>query len=183
MEEDYDTDKRFNLQIIIQKLQEELAIFRNGTDVPQLLELLREKDDEINTLREVEAKYSSLLHERAKLMSKHENLLDDMQQVKSEKIIALSKCSMLEETVEQQQDVIQSLENNISRMNLEYERKQDALADAEANVRTLDSTVYELQNKCARLVKEKCEATKQLEREKEERSRQILEYRVRIISL
>ena len=46
-----DTDRYFNLQLTIQKLEEELSLYRNGTTGPELLELIREKDDELSAVK------------------------------------------------------------------------------------------------------------------------------------
>lgn len=44
-------EKVFNLQLIIQKQEEELRLYRNGTTAQELLELIHEKDIEIETWR------------------------------------------------------------------------------------------------------------------------------------
>ena len=43
-------DRLFNLQLTIQKLEEELSLYRNGTTSQQLIEFISEKDLEITAL-------------------------------------------------------------------------------------------------------------------------------------
>lgn len=45
-----DNDRIFNLQITIQKLEEEVYLYRNGTNANELLELISEKNTEIDAL-------------------------------------------------------------------------------------------------------------------------------------
>ena len=44
-------DKQFNLQLTIQKLEEELSLYRNGTTGAELMELIHEKDNELKEVK------------------------------------------------------------------------------------------------------------------------------------
>ena len=44
-------DKLFNLQLTIQKLQEEVSLYRNGADGDELFQLIAEKEEEIAALK------------------------------------------------------------------------------------------------------------------------------------
>jgi hypothetical protein len=46
-----ESDKMFNLQLTIQKLQEEVTLYRNGTNGAEFFELIKEKDSEIESLK------------------------------------------------------------------------------------------------------------------------------------
>jgi len=45
-------DKIFNLQLVIQKLEEELKLYRNGTTSTEFIEIIGEKDSENKLLKE-----------------------------------------------------------------------------------------------------------------------------------
>lgn len=179
-----DREKIFNLQLAISKLQEEVALYRSGVDVPQLLELMREKDTEIDNMKEknnqLEDKVFDLLRARADLISKQEHLLDDIQQARADKAIANNRIMLLEETIQRKDNEIRNLENSSQLYEDQLKEQSDHILSLEANVRDLDGNVYELQSRCAKLVREKGEITKSLEKEKLEKSKQITEYRLQI---
>ena len=54
-------DKYFNLQLTVQRLEEELSLYRNGTTSEQLFDLIKEKDAEIVDLK------SKLIDKESKL--------------------------------------------------------------------------------------------------------------------
>lgn len=172
----------FNLQLTIQKLQEEVTLYRNGTDVPQLLELIKEKDIEIDSLKESslksEEKIYSLTQSRANIITKQEDLLVDLQQVKSEKAISNYKLSKAEEQLQRNETEYKLLEQSFREAENMNQVKEETVKKLEEDIRNLNNIVYELQNKNAKYIKEKNEVLKLLEKEKVERSKQVNEYRV-----
>lgn len=76
-------DKMFNLQLIIQKLEEELSLYRNGTTATELLELISEKDVEIETWRakceERDEKLRRLAKTSGDVLLKYERLQEELQ--------------------------------------------------------------------------------------------------------
>ncbi len=76
-------EKIFNLQLIIQKLEEELSLYRNGTTATELLELINEKDVEIETWRakceEKDEKLRRLAKTSGDVLLKYEKLQEELQ--------------------------------------------------------------------------------------------------------
>ena len=71
----------FNLQLTIQKLEEELTYRRNGTTTEDLLEFIREKDHEIVMLKESNKAKDDTLRKIAKssndVLAKYEHILEE----------------------------------------------------------------------------------------------------------
>lgn len=59
-------DRVFNLQLTIQRLEEELTLFRNGTTAEDMLNIIKEKDSEIDDLRARMAEKDCTLRKLAK---------------------------------------------------------------------------------------------------------------------
>lgn len=59
-------DRVFNLQLTIQRLEEELTLFRNGTTADDMLNIIKEKDSEIDDLRARMAEKDCTLRRLAK---------------------------------------------------------------------------------------------------------------------
>jgi chromosome segregation ATPase len=89
-----DTDRYFNLQLTIQKLEEELSLYRNGTTGQELLDLIKEKDTElgatktdlINTSSElatVKNNFSTLIKSSRKTLADNESLKTQHQQAQA----------------------------------------------------------------------------------------------------
>lgn len=67
-----DTDRYFNLQLTIQKLEEELSLYRNGTTGQELLDLIKEKDSELGSTK---AELNKKSEELATLMNNFSTLI------------------------------------------------------------------------------------------------------------
>lgn len=59
-------DKIFNLQLIIQRLEEELILYRNGTTTDDLFNIINEKDNEIKDIKEKFTERDATLRKLAK---------------------------------------------------------------------------------------------------------------------
>lgn len=64
-------DRYFNLQLTIQKLEEELSLYRNGATEESVLDLIKEKNDELNASKAELAKATedfNSLHKKYKMI-------------------------------------------------------------------------------------------------------------------
>lgn len=61
-----ETEERFHLQLTIQKLEEELTLYRNGTRAQHFLDIIAEKDAEINLLTSTAVERNSKLKQLAR---------------------------------------------------------------------------------------------------------------------
>ena len=179
-----DQEKIFNLQLVIQKLEEELTLYRNGTSGQELLEYISEKDAEIEECKKLLAEKGENLRKIAKssneLLSKYESLD--------------SECVELRKRVVYLEEICDSKELTIKNTEKTIEDKNNKIADLEQQICTLDKNVdiltaeiserndniEKLQQRCAGLVSEKTEKSKLLEKEKVEKARQVKELRVKL---
>ncbi|KAJ1437418.1 hypothetical protein B484DRAFT_445207 [Ochromonadaceae sp. CCMP2298] len=76
-------EKIFNLQLSIQRMEEELTLYRNGTTAEQMFELIKEKDSELEDVREKLADREAKLRKLAKTSSEVLARSEDLQQQKS----------------------------------------------------------------------------------------------------
>lgn len=74
-----ETEERFHLQLTIQKLEEELTLYRNGTRAQHFMDIIAEKDAEINLLTsaatERNTKLKQLARSSAELVTKYNALV------------------------------------------------------------------------------------------------------------
>lgn len=169
-----DTDKIFNYQLTIQKLEEELALYRNGTSGQQLLELIAEKDSEIKSLKDVLNEKNDKLRQLAR--SSNEFIIKH-QELQIERDNLLKQVEELSLKVSQQDDLIQRNNESISSQTekIRYLQNKIGIIEEELTERTFD--LEKIQLRCASIVKEKQQQTKQYEKEKNEKLKQIREYR------
>ena len=74
-----DQERVFNLQLTIQRLEEELSLYRNGTTSEQLFELMKEKETEITELKELIIDKDSKLRKLAKSSTEVITKFEDLQ--------------------------------------------------------------------------------------------------------
>lgn len=167
-------DKIFNLQLTIQKLEEELTLYRNGTSGQQLLELIAEKDSEITNLKatvnEKNDKLRQLARSSNEFLIKHQALQNEKQNLESNVIELKNIITDLKNMIDQNTNKISNQQNRIQNL----ENKSNILEE-ELIERTSD--VEKLQVRCASLVTEKSLQQKQFSKEKAEKMKQIKEYR------
>ena len=74
-----DQDKIFNLQLIVQKLEEELRLYRNGTTSTEFVEIIGEKEAENNDLKvsleQSDEKLKKLAKSSSEVIERYEKLL------------------------------------------------------------------------------------------------------------
>jgi chromosome segregation ATPase len=75
-------EKIFNLQLLVQKLEEELLLYRNGTSMSELLDVIHEKDIEVETWRakhdEKEEKLKRIAKTSGDVLMKYERLQQEL---------------------------------------------------------------------------------------------------------
>lgn len=178
----------FNLQLTVQKLQEELALYRNGTNGQQLLEIISEKDNELDVVRNQLSNKTEDFRKLAKISKEVNEQYDKLnvynRELKEQKTILEAQLSTLDveltelqiELKETQTISSELVENNL-RLNSIITETKSKLLRAETELSELNENVDKLQNRCASLVSEKSEKNKLYEREKAERLRQSKELR------
>jgi chromosome segregation ATPase len=180
-----DSDKHFNLQLTIQKLEEELSLYRNGTTGEQLVECIREKDKEIETMKQIIAEKNESLRKIAKSSTSVIETCDQLQSTNKELTLERNELLSTIETMKKDNFTLTQqisdneikiieLNSNIKTLEVEKTKLTDELNDILINV-------TKLQERCAVLVKEKSEKNKLYEKEKEERIREVTEYQVSIV--
>lgn len=177
----------FNLQLLINRLTEEVTLYRGGTDVPQLLDFIHEKDNEIKQLNKLLVNYEDKNHRlaqtRAEITSKYDHVTEENQSLKLERIKLTNECNNLHETVQAYENKIKDYEVSMHQQHYEMDKLSKYIAKLESDLEQRNDEVYQLQNKCAKLVKEKVEVTKLLDKERHDREKQVQEYRVSIIKI
>lgn len=155
-------DNVFNYQLTIQKLEEELKLYRNGTTGAELLELINEKDAIIKSLNEDLEEKNGLIQKLAKSSAE---VLERCQIITADNGVLQSDKSLLEKQVEQCSAQLQQLQQQ-----LETSRDQKAELQGELQKMSEELTerfddITKLQTRCATLVAEKNAKARQAESE------------------
>lgn len=136
------SEKIFNLQLTIHKLEEELLMYRNGTTSSELFELIHEKDIEIETYRmkcqERDEKLKKLAKTSGEVLLKYEKLQEEIQQIHDEK-------QALEDMYKSELDNKKQLEDYIQSFQEEKQFFQRELALKDKRIGTLELQVWEEQ--------------------------------------
>ena len=177
-----DLERIFNLQLTIQKLEEELSLYRNGTNGQELMEYINEKEWEIEDLKKkLEEKTESL----RKIAISSSEVLAQSEQLHKQNALYAQKISELEARAAGFQTNIEELKREITIVNdekkeMEQQAKEkiEAISKLEFEIIERNDNIDRLQQRCAALVLEKTEKSKLLEKEKVDRSRQVKEIRV-----
>lgn len=174
-------DKVFNLQIVIQKLEEELTLYRNGTTGPELLEMIREKETESNALKlnldQTKEKLRQLAKSSADVITRYDVLLTEKNEL-SQQLSDTEGCLVrAEQTIKTTKQELKTA--LLQKTSLENECVNHIAVISKLESENLDvtATVGKLQARCASLVSEKSEKSRLLETEKEERLKQVQEIR------
>ena len=177
-----ENEKLFNLQLIIQKLEEELSLYRKGTSGTQLLELIAEKDNELLSLKticnEKNEKLKQLAHSSADYVAKHQILQSQKDELSDNyntlKTILFNK----EQTIEPNDNLIIEQTLTINKLETQNQSLNNEIITLKLDVNDRNNDIEKLQCRCAQLVSEKTEKAKEYEKEKNDRTKQIKEYRV-----
>ena len=117
-------DKLFNLQLTVQKLEEELSLYRNGTTCGELLEIINEKEAEIESLKEKLGSKEETLRKIAKssadVLSKYDTMVTEKSLLEAENLRLSTKLNQIEDQFEaaatQSINTIQSHEQLIRKL-------------------------------------------------------------------
>ena len=158
-------DKVFNLQLTIQKLQEELSLYRNGADGQELFLLLAEKEAEIKALK---LSGSGKNENLKKLAKKSAEVLARCDRLQSEyDTLQFEHSDLIQEKkrLAAQVDVLKT--SNVSFAALCQEKKV-IINQMEEELGARDASVEKLLARCAALVSQKNEKHKEFEAESKE---------------
>lgn len=114
----------FNLQLTVQKLEEELSLYRNGTTCGELLEIINEKEAEIESLKEKLSSKDETLRKIAKssadVLAKFDAMSGEKNLLESENLKLATKLNQIEDQFEaaatQSINTIQSHEQIIRKL-------------------------------------------------------------------
>lgn len=151
---------QFNMQITIQKLEEELRSYRNGITSEQYSEILNEKESENERLR---IDLGSAEDKIRKFVVMSRQCLQECDSLKED------KSSLIEQNKELAENIA-----NFTRENGEMETKILQLEE-EASVH--GETIDKLQQRCHSLLSEKIEFSKSLEKERTDRAKEVSKLR------
>lgn len=175
-------EKIFNLQLIVQKLEEELSLYRNGTTSVEFIEIIHEKESENASLKKSLDETNEKLRKLAKSSSEVIGRYELLQKEKDDLSERLKECDI----------AARELTEQLVSKKTELDRQMNEMKDLAARVYNLseannlltkevanrDSTIDKLQLRCASLVAEKTEKSRLLEIEKADRAKQIKEIKV-----
>lgn len=106
-----DQEKIFNLQITVQKLQEELSLYRNGTSIDEVFTLLKEKEGEVALLKEAIAEKDTKLRKLAKTSN---DVLVKCESLEEESVSLYEQNQSLIDEMKEKEQKIQDLEDQIN---------------------------------------------------------------------
>jgi chromosome segregation ATPase len=174
-----DSDKIFNLQLTIQKLQEEVTLYRNGTNGAELFELINEKDTEIENLKKAAISNKEIYRNIGKgskdLITKHDNLRNENEvlQIEHSDLIQEKKALIV---------IVDDLKCYLASAEGRYLEKNVIIGHLEEELHSMEEGIEKLQSRCALLVQENSENKKKLG-EKNERIKEQMVNHFRIICL
>jgi chromosome segregation ATPase len=195
MDEGDHKEKIFTLQLTIHKLEEELTLYRNGTSVVELMELIHEKDVEIETLSiqndEKTSKLKKLAKTSGEVLLKYENIQNELQK-KQDTIYELELIiNNLTREVEEKADFIEK------EIKIKQKTFQNQLKEKDNKIGNLELTIWELKetlensnNQCSSLKEEQENLEKQFQQkeaafleERNEKNNKIEELEVSVSSM
>lgn len=147
-------ERVFNLQLIIQKLEEELSLYRNGTTAAELMELINEKDVEIETWRakcdEKDEKLRRLAKTSGDVLLKYERLQEELQK----------QHNQLQETefiIKDYNDQILDNENRIKQLEVAIMEKANEMKQKDDTIGAVRLELWDLKQNNDSLVREEKE--------------------------
>ena len=175
-------EKIFNLQLIVQKLEEELQLYRNGTTSVEFVEIIHEKESENaslrNSLDETNDKLRKLAKSSSEVIARYELLQREKEAVSARLAESESAVSELTEQLAGKKSELVRQTNESRDLAARVYNLSEANSLLTNEVGSRDSTIDKLQLRCASLVAEKTEKSRQLEIEKADRAKQTKEIKV-----
>lgn len=202
-----DQERIFNLQLTVQRLEEELALYRNGTTAEQLFELMKEQEAEISDLKgnllDKDTKLRKLAKSSSEVITKFEDLqvsnrntvheLEYTKKIAAEdqaahdllvhdltmKFESLQSIRALEkESYEQLSRDIQERDCQIAALLGEVTFKDTEMRKINERLQEADVSIAKLQKRCADLVGEKSQKLRLLDDERQEMITHVQDFRV-----
>lgn len=175
-----ESEKIFNYQLTIAKLEEECNLYRNGTTGTELLELIAEKDSELKQLNVELSEKKDIIQKVAKSSAE---VLEKCQLLQADNVALTSTKKILEKTVVQHEATIKGCESHIESLK-ESQNKLNADLDRSSEELSLRfDDISKLQSRCAALVAEKTEKSRALEMETAAHAKQIKKYKEEVKKL
>jgi chromosome segregation ATPase len=143
-----DRDRIFDLQLTIQKLHEEVSLYRNGTNGQELLELLSEKDTEIENLKSAINEKNEQLK---KLAKKSAEVLTKCDNLQRECLVATTKAQSADDQHRSLEAIISELKNKSLSTSALCEEKTLTIDFLENELAVKDDNIEKLQLRCASL--------------------------------
>ena len=160
-------DRVFHYQLTIQKLREELALYRNGTDGQELLELLGEKDAEVERLR---ASLSEKDEKLKKLAKKGAEVIARCDALQAEASDLRARFVSVEAEKEQFAAAVAELQATATSATALCQEKSATIDFLETELAVRSDSVDKLHARCADLLSDKAEAVKELAKIRQEQS-------------
>ena len=124
-------EKIFNLQLLVQKLEEELLLYRNGTSMSELLDVIHEKDIEIETWRakrdEKDEKLKRIAKTSGDVLMKYERLQQEL--IRQEEIRQTEEVH-IQKLLDDNQRLVSDLDNmkvEINELHAEIKKRDDEI--------------------------------------------------------
>lgn len=137
-------EKIFNLQLTISKLEEELQLYRNGTSAGELLDLIHEKDIEIESFRlkleEKDDKLKKLAKTSGDVLYKFEHLQQELVSKSDENTSLEMKCNDLFKEILSRDSIIETMKK-------EKKQFEDELRERADQIGQLRLQIWEMENK------------------------------------
>eukprot|EP01038_Epipyxis_sp_PR26KG_P005034 gene5034-7025_t len=175
------SDKVFNLQLTIQKLEEELSYYRNGTNSSDLFELLQEKESEITVLQsKLTSKEETLLKitkASSEVLMKYDLLNNEKLSLTMQINDLTVKLNELEVDLLNKNNDIMEFKNKVNELAAISREKDVAIATLKDTISICDENINKLHKRCADLVIEKNAKTKLVDSEKLEMIKQIQSFK------
>lgn len=173
------SDKVFNLQLTVQRLEEELGLYRNGTTASELLSVIAEKDREVDALTKLVLDKTDKL--RRLKQTSHEVLLR-CEQLERDLAESRGEASRLSESLVNAERTIGSLSSTIQQVEAERDSMEAASAEALLAVDELEqseeaqcATIDKLQARCAAVLADKMAQARAFEQTQHELTAQLNE--------
>lgn len=177
----------FNLQIQIQKLEEELSLFRNGASGQELFEVIGEKNTEIHDLKVSLAAKTDSLKKLAKssgdVLSQYSALQDSFEQMKLAKAEVERRTATLQLEIEELRSSCDNLSKTNAGLKDEGAVKQEKICELERDLIDANVVIDKLHRRGATLVSEKTEKSKALDKARFEKAEMEKTYQVSIFVL
>jgi chromosome segregation ATPase len=202
-----DHDRVFNLQLTVQRLEEELSLYRNGTTAQQLFDLVKEKEAEITDLKSSIADKDSKLRKLAKSSTEIITKFEDLQMCHRSTLLELaelttrseddvrnhvaavneakdkyaqleSECILEREAVHRCKELIEEKTIHIAQLTDQLVLKDGHISKLAGQLRDADQSIEKLQKRCAELVGEKAQKLRLLDEERQQMITHVQDFRV-----